>query len=211
MELSRELASHLHDLADSIGAGDATLSESVAALDDRLRAAVGSYQGLRLRLVLDGWPITLTSFAAISGGSPAASLRLALSALGPRFDPESRIVFYANRPGALVDLAADFDYLLRLSRPASTPRSIGGDDRSGDAGVPPVALDVDLPPESVVSGLSGLAEYGTVHRAIGVLLGQGHVPDHAQATLRHAAEAADLTVPQYAARLLREEAGRRVR
>ena len=199
MDLPLRLASHLRDLVASIGAGDSALGESVSALDVQLRTAVASYQGLRLTLVLGGWPVTLTSFGATDGASPVTSLGLAVSTLGPAFDPDSRIVFYAGRPGALVDLAAELSYLHRRSRPAARP------DR------PPVVLDGDLPPDSVVSGLSGLVEYATIHRAIGVLLDRGQSPDEADATLRGAAETTGLTIPHYAARLLREEADRRVR
>jgi len=199
VDLPPRLGSHLRDLVESIGAADTSLSESVGALEKHLRASVASYQGLRLTLVLGDWPVTLTSFAAAGRGSPVTSLRVALPALGPGFDPDSRIVFYAGRPGALVDLAADLSYLHSRRRPADSP----------DA--PPVVLDDDLPPESVVSGLSGLAEYATTHRAMGVLLGRGHSPDQAQATLRRAAAASGLTVPRYAALLLREETDRRVR
>jgi hypothetical protein len=198
VDLPVRLSSHLRDLVASIGADDTALGESVAALDLQLRTAVASYQGLRLTLVLGGWPITLSSFPAIDGESPATSLRLALSLLGPGFDPDSRIVFYAGRPGALVDLAADLDYLHHRTRPADPP------DR-------PVVLDGDLPPRSTESGLSGLAEYATIHRAIGVLLARGDSPDQAQALLIRAADGAGVTVSDYAARLLHEEAGRGVR
>ena len=40
---------------------------------------------------------------------------------------------------------------------------------------------------SVVSGFSGLSEYATINRAVGVLIDRGHHPDHAGAELRRAA------------------------
>ena len=67
MDLPTVLLSHLRDLVESIGAGDDTLTGSLAALLVDLRTAVSSYQGLRLTLVLDGWPVTLTAFADIDG------------------------------------------------------------------------------------------------------------------------------------------------
>ena len=97
-------------------------------------------------------PITLTSFAEISGRPPAASLRLALCTLGSGFGPESCIVFYASQPGAMVDLAADLSYLLCLRRTVSAPHTNGGDHRSGDEDVSAVALDVDLPPSRSCRG-----------------------------------------------------------
>jgi hypothetical protein len=198
VDLPPRLTSHLRDLGVSIGAGGTALSESVAALDDHLQATAASYQGLRLTLVLGGWPVTLTSFARKGDVAPVTSLRLALTTLGPGFDPDSRIVLYAGQAGALVDLAADLDYLHRRRGPMDVP------DR------PPVVLDGDLPPESLVSGLSGLVEYATIHRAIGVLLDRGDSADLTQATLRRAAEVSGLSVSDYAARLLRDAAAPRV-
>ena len=200
MDLPRDLVAHLRDLVESVGAGD-TLSGPLAALVEDLRTAVSSYQGLRLTLVLDGWPVTLTAFDYIDGQRPAASLRLALSELGPGFDPQSWIVFYAGTPGAFVDLAADLDYLHRAREPGSHPSGVDGD-RDGHR--PAVRLDVDLPPVSVVSGFSGLIEYATINRAVGVLIDRGHRPDHAHAVLRRAAAADGLALPDYAAHLLEE-------
>jgi hypothetical protein len=105
-------------------------------------------------------------FSTIDGESPATSQGLALFSLG--FHPDSSVVFYAGRAGALVDLAADLGYLHRRTKPTNRPDQ------------PPVVLDHDLPPESVASGLSGLAEYAAIHRAIGVLLERVDSPDQAQ-------------------------------
>ena len=126
MDLPSDLAAHLRDLVESIGAGD-TLSGPLAALVEDLRTAVSSYQGLRLTLVLEGWPVTLTAFDYIDGERPAASLRLALSELGPGFDPQSWIVFYAGTPGAFVDLAADLDYTHRVRGSGSRAYAADGD------------------------------------------------------------------------------------
>ena len=123
---------------------------------------------------------------------------MALSDLGPGFDPQSRIVFYAGTPGAFVDLAADLDYLHR-ARARSTAYAADGD-RDGHR--PAVRLDIDLPPVSVVSGFSGLIEYATINRAVGVLIDRGHHPDQAHAVLRRGAATEGLALPDYAARLL---------
>ena len=202
MDLPSDLAAHLRDLVESVGASDDTLSGSLAALVEDLRTAVSSYQGLRLTLVLEGWPVTLTAFGYIDGERPATSLRLALSDLGPDFDPDSRIVFYAATPGAFVDLAADLDYAHRVRGSGSTADAADGDrdgHRTADR------LDIDLPPVSVVSGFAGLTEYATISRAVGVLIDRGHSPDHAHATLRRDAAANGMALPLYAARLLLRE------
>jgi hypothetical protein len=182
VDLPTDVAAFLRDLTERVGAGDDNLSGSMVALVEDLRTAVSSYQGLRLTLVLDSWSVTLTAFGDIHGQHPATSLRLALSDLGQGFDPQSRIVFYAGKAGAFVDLSADLDHL--------------------DRHQPAVRLDVDLPPESVVSGFSGLSEYATINRAVGVLIDRGHVPNRAHAMLRRGAAADGLALPDYAARLL---------
>ena len=202
MDLSTGIAAHLYVLVKSIGAGDDTLTGSLAALAVDLRTAVTSYLGLRLTLVLDGWPVTLTAFGDIDGVRPATSLRLTLSSIGPGFDPESRVVFYAASPGAFVDLAADLSYLHRVRGPAGTAYADGEVERDGRR--PAVALDVELPPESVASGFSGLTEYATINRAVGVLIDRGHQPERAQATLRRGAAAHGLALPAYAAKFLLE-------
>jgi hypothetical protein len=183
VDLPTVLAHHLRGLVDGLGAGDRVLDDALAALAADLEIAVSSYLGLRLSLVLDGWPVTFTAFAVLDGVRPNTSLRLTLSNLDRGFDAASHVVFYAGTPGTFVDLAADFGYLHSRST---------------------VALDVDLPPSSVVPGFSGLVEYAAINRAVGVLLERGQDPDQARATLHRAASAAGMDLPGYAARLLDE-------
>ena len=78
----------------------------------------------------------------------------------------------------------------------------------GDGHRPAAELDVDLPPESVVSGFAGLTEYATINRAVGVLIDRGQPPNRAQATLRRGAAARGLALPAYAAVLLECSRGR---
>ena len=108
-------------------------------------------------------------------------------------------MFYAGIPGAFVDLAADLDYLYRALDPGFTPSDADGD-RDGHR--PAVGSMSTCHPVSVVSGFSGLIEYATINRAVGVLIDRGHRPDHAHAVLRRAAAAEGLALPDYAARLL---------
>lgn len=199
MDLPSDLLSHVRDLAESVGDSDDTVNGSLAVLVEDLQAAVSSYMGLRLTLVLDGWPVTLTAFGDIDGQRPVTSLRLALPALDPAFNLQSRIVLYAGRAGAFVDLAADLDYLHRRRRSGHTAYVSDG---GVDGHRPAVRLDLDLPPESVVSGITGLEEFGIISRAVGVLINQGHHPDHAHAVLHRAAAQNGLASPDYAAQLL---------
>ena len=132
-------------------------------------------------------------------------------ALGPGFDGDSRVVFYATTPGAFVDMAADFGYA--LDTPTITPddpaRSADSSDRDVWHGLDrcdehrPIVLDADLPPPTTTSGLVGLDELSTVERSVGIMIDHGHHPDHAHATLRCEAAAAGVELHIYAARLLR--------
>lgn len=184
MEPATVVSSHVSALVDGLGADDDTLADALTALVGHLDAAMSSYLGLRLSLVLDGIPITFTAFSSSRDGQPpVTSLRLTLPSLGPGFDPASQVMFYAGTPGTFVDLAADLAHL---------------------HGRPPVALDVELPPPTVVPGFTGLTEYATVNRAVGVLMARGQDPGQAGATLRRRAGAAGLDVPACAARLLEE-------
>jgi hypothetical protein len=80
-------------------------------------------------------------------------------------------VFYAARPGAFVDLAADTRFAYALNGQ--------------------VVLDQHVPSPTkplTPSGISGHTEAGTVNRAIGVLIGRGHTPEKARSTLQHIAD-----------------------
>jgi hypothetical protein len=199
VDLRTGIASHLHDLVDNLEVGsNSSLSEAMTALAQGLHTAVSSYLGCQLTLVLDGWPVTLTAFGDLDGAGPNTSLRLALSSIGPGFDAESRIVFYAGTPGSFVDLAADLAYLQLLHRPENAEPS------NRDGHQPTVALDADLPPVSVVSGLSGLTKYVTINRAVGALIQRGRALDDARVELRRTAAILGMDLPDYAARVIQE-------
>ena len=100
-------------------------------------------------------------------------------------------MLYAANPGAFVDLAADIDYLHRQGQPSD-----------GHGPRPAVALDIDLPPITLVSGFLGLTEYETVNRAIGMLIQRGEEPAEARATLHRDARDSGLAVHLYADQLL---------
>ena len=110
-------------------------------------------------------------------------------------------MLYAETPGAFVDLAADVAYLQRVRGPEDATDAADGD---GDGHQPAVALDADLPPESVIPGLSGLREYEMVNQAVGVLVERGHAPSDAHAALRRDAAIDGLALPDYAARLIQK-------
>jgi hypothetical protein len=66
-----------------------------------------------------------------------------------------------------------------------------------------IQLDADVPPLSLVSGLTGLAELTVLNRAIGMLIQQGQDLEQAHQLLRREAKAAGVQPHIYAAQILR--------
>lgn len=212
MDFPTALLRDLLQLSSSIGLDDDAIGAPLATLVGELQTAVPSYRGLHLTIVDNGHPVILTAFLpSQDGGSIKTSMRVGFAALGPGFDHESRAVFYAETPGAFVDMAADFEYALDTpttthSHPTRSADSSDSDARHGVDrcdGHRPIVLDADLPPPTTASGLVGLDELSTVERAVGIMIDHGHHPDQAHATLRRDAAAAGVEPHIYAARLLR--------
>jgi len=223
VDLPTVLLRDLLQFSSSVGLDNDALSAPLESLAVGLQAAVPSYRGLHLTIVDNGHPISLTAFLPLHhGDSIPTSLRVEFAALGPGFDDESQVVFYAASPGAFVDLAADFGYALDTPiTTASTPARPadntdgdghhGRDQTDGDGQHRPslsdrdrlIVLDADLPPPTTRSRLVGLDKRSIIDRAIGVMLDQGHQPDGAHATLCRHAAAAGVEPHIYAARLLR--------
>jgi hypothetical protein len=189
-------------------ASNDALDESLAAFTAVVEVAVPSYLGLQMMIGQNGQPVTLTRITPHR--TMATSVRVPLTALGPRFDPGSRVTLYAADAGAFVDLAADLSYALHLptctNRSTDVGSSDGDDQRRGQVGSDRrITLDADMPPSPPASGLYelfGLSELSTINRAVGVLIGHGHHPDHAADTLRRDASRDGLEPHIYAARLL---------
>jgi hypothetical protein len=201
LEIPRSLLASLHDLTTGIDGHEPAVGELLGALIRELETSVLSFRGLQLTISQNGFPVVLTAFAnghnGYDGnghdGAAATSLRVPLALLDPGFAAESRIVFYAGTPGAFVDLAADLQFALR---DASTP------ERVENSALPPIRLDADPPPRTRGFRLSGLTELSTIDRAVGVMIVQGHHPEHAHARLRGDAARAGLEPHVWADRLL---------
>ena len=146
-----------------------------------------------------------------------ASIRLSLSALDRSFGEGGSIVFYAEKPGAFVDLAADLSDALGVELVIAPPpvavdgdRHPDGEDgpRSGGAAATVTGRASprhDLPPVSRESGLFGLAEYSTINRAVGILIADGHAPTDGHLELRRRAASAGLEPHSYARKLLTDD------
>lgn len=204
MDLPASLLAHLHELMLSIGEDDQDLDDTLVALTTALRSTATSYCGFQLNIVENSWPVTLTVFSD-GHGPVGTSLRLPLG-LVSQVDGESRVVFFAGTPGAFTDLAADLSHALggipvEQSTPAADGMDLGGTHVDGHRKV--IELDVDLPPLSHVSGLTGVAELTVLNRAIGMLMAQGHDIEQARQVLRREAAAAGVEPHIYAARILR--------
>jgi hypothetical protein len=166
VDLPRLLTHHLDALTAALdGSGD-DLTAILTVLADDLTAAVASFAGLSITVVLDGEPITLT---ATSSATAATSLMLAFSSrMGA--PPGNQIVFYAESPGALMDLAGE-------------AKAQFGPGRE-------VVLDGHLPPPTALAArtLDDLAQRSAVNQAVGFLIGQGYPPQHAHDELQRRAD-----------------------
>ena len=223
VDLPTVLLRDLMQLSGHLDLGDDALSGPLVSLVESLQAAVPSYRALHLIIVDIGHPVSLTAFVPHHDiDSITTSLGVGFAALGPGFDSKSRAVFYAATPGAFVDLAADFGYVLdtpiaTTGTPAGSADSTDGARRhsseecGGDRTRDPacrdrdqlIVLDVDLPPPTTISGLVGLDGLTVINRAVGILIDQGHDPNQAHAALLGHAAAAGVHPLVYAARLLR--------
>ncbi len=185
MDISAALAADLTALTDALAEPGIDLEALLRALAADTRAAVPSYLGLTMRLIIDDHPLTLTT---MDPSPVATSLLLPLSAVGD-VEPGSVMVFYAATPGAFIDIAADVSFALGL-----------------DLGE--IVLDQHLTPSSDPAGLSsqtgvqGLAEMSTLNQAIGILIEQGHAPEQAHAELERLAHHAQTTVAAAAQQLI---------
>lgn len=211
MDVPTVLLRHLLDLSVSADHHRDDLGDRLTALVSAVSAAVPSYRGMHVTLVEGGQPTILSAFAAIDQAEIVTSLRLPFAALAAGFHIGSRVVFYAATRGAFVDLAADLGHAVHapvLSDGCGTPIGERPDDDAHHrpdlpVGHRSIVLDADLPPATLVSGLTGLENASTINRAIGMLIEQGHHPDEAHATLHRHAAAAGVEAHIYAARLLR--------
>lgn len=192
MELSARLSEQLGRLAHEVTTDGTGLAADLSALVSTLSAAISGYAGLRLTIVHTDHPVRLTARSATSDDRARSSLRLPLHPVSSAFEEGGRLVVWSTVPGSLVDLGSDLAYVLRAS-----------DDGIGRPASPTVELDVDLPQGPVTSGVDGLEELATIHRAAGLLIERGQDPASVHATLRTQAQAEGLTAYAWADRLLR--------
>lgn len=166
----------LHQLATA-----ADLEGGLANLLADLRKASRSSIGLEVSTVVAGQDVRVAHF--LTGVRPSdvvSSLEVPLQAdpRGTSTNGPVRVIFYATRPGAFVDLAADLAHA---------------------QGLPLDRLELgDTRPVSTAAGVRGLERVSVIHRAVGVLIAQGVPPEEAQRQLDADAEAAAVPLVEHA-------------
>jgi hypothetical protein len=181
MNISGVLSTDLSEFLTDLDPAGPEVLQALSLLRRDLTLAVPSFQALRLAFQLEGVPIALT---VADGARPiVTTMSLPLWWLSTDQDASS-ITFYAAVPGAFVDLAADLTHSLGLDANA-------------------VILD-GLAPEALAatlsSGLTGLAGFTAVNRAIGMLMAAGFDVADARAELAARAARAGLTLVEVAQR-----------
>ena len=186
MDSPHDVPNHLDLLTAALENPGTDLQTVLSVLVDDLTSAIPSLLGLQLTVVVGDGAVTIST-GAIDASAVAASLHVPLDQVTTA-GAGSNVIFYAGRPGAFVDLAADFRF------------AYGLDGR--------VVLDEHFhPPASPVdpSGVTGLTEFSLINQAIGVLIEQGQTRETAPAELHRRAERASRTLSEAAQQLLDEQ------
>ena len=170
----------------------ADLTRCLQSLSTDAVTAVSSFLGLAVTVRIDGQDVTLTTTGdMLEPADVRATLRLPLGAIS--IGLVGTVTFYASRPGAFDDLAAQ----LRSTLAAT-----------GDVRL--VVVDEgQSTPALLVSGITGAAELSLVNRAVGVLLERGCTPEEARAELLEQAGIANVSLPVMAQRVLAGASGPR--
>jgi hypothetical protein len=184
MDIFTALADDLRSITSDLDEPAPDLQTLLRGLVDDTRLVVRSYLGLSLTLFVQGQPVTLTLLEDFADpGDIAASLLLPLTAVTD-VEAGGALIFYAARPGAFVDFAADFSYALHIALDA-------------------IVLDDNLSPPATGSGLAGADEVSDVNQALGILLGRGQTLLSAHRELRGRAQRGGTTLPLAARELIR--------
>jgi hypothetical protein len=181
MDVPQQVIRQLAALAHALDEPGRDLPSILDVLVDDLARAVPSFLGLTLTVTRDRDAVTLHVLPPELADAVTTSLLVPLNMIGVS-GTGGTVVFYAARPGALVDLAADTRFAYGLDGQ--------------------VVLDQHLPDPVTPSGVSGPAGLDTIHQGIGILIDCGHLPDEAHSILQQLAVRDEVTLSDAAQRLV---------
>ena len=181
MDFPHHFTHHLDGLTDALETPGTDLQTVLLVLIDDLTTAIPSLLGLNLTMMVAGDLVTLAATVSPDPPPAATSLHIPLHQLAPA-TPGSAVTFYASRPGAFVDLAADVRHAYSLDSH--------------------VVIDGHLQTSLTPSRVTGLVEFSMINRAIGMLIEHGHPPATARDELHRRAERAGRTLSGAAQHLL---------
>lgn len=186
MDTPKPMSTQLEALTNALEDPRVDLQAVVAALATDVTAAVPSFLGLAMTLLLDNHPVTVTAIDTDVADAAGASLRLPLEPIAGAA-PGSFVVFYAGRPGAFVDLAADTRYAYSLDGAVVLDGHLAAEPQ---AGIHPAGTGPD--------------EMTMINQAIGVLIARGYLPEEAHHELLRRADSNRHGLPGAAEDLLTE-------
>lgn len=172
MDFSAALAAELAILAEALDGAGSDPATSLNQLTTDLRRAVPSYLGLTVLLAGIEQPVELTVL-------PDGVAGIVTSVLVPLSGPAERrpavaLILYAGTAGAFVDLAADLAWLTGF-------------------GLAEFVLDRHLAVPLGRDGGESLRSISLINQALGVLIGQGYLPESAHHELEARAALAGTT------------------
>jgi hypothetical protein len=179
--MSAALEADLHLLSALSGLDD-DIEGLLRGMVVDLKSAVPSAIGLSLTVHVSGQDVTLTTLDDDDNRSVGASILVPLGAAAAPSDGTC-VVFYAETPGAFVDLSADLGWTTGLP-----------------AGMILLDQHLLLPVEG--SAMTGLRELSAINQAIGMLIEQGSTPESARTELDRLAESLGTTVSSAAAEIV---------
>ncbi len=187
MTVTAALAADLGILSVALDDSGIDVADSVRQLAVSAAVAIPTYLGLSVTVLGSVPPFAFTSFAdGVLPDDVLTSLALNLPGGGAVGDPWAAIlVLYAGSPGTFIDLAADLAWY--TAWPSSG-----------------FALDQHLQGLGELVSAPGLLELSAINQAIGKLIGQGHLPEHAERELASRAAGAGISRHATALRILAE-------
>jgi hypothetical protein len=179
------LAAELELLTQALDLPGTDVAETLSLLAADAHTAVDSYRGLSVAITANRSQFDLTVLA--DGTHPddiLTSILIPLSnAAGRAFPASVALILYACTPGAFIDLAADLSWI--------TGRALAD-----------FRLDEHRTLPSSYMNPGPLRAMSTINQALGVLIGRGSIPEHAERDLYARAASAGIEMLEAATLIL---------